>query len=84
MLLSAWSAAGTQNHKWFILVQSLMDQKRELEDLQILKFSFVLYWMNGDAWSLILVFLGRDIFWSNDEIKHLRYVFICQGKHTSL
>ena len=76
MLLSAWSAAGTQNHKWYILVQSLIDQ--------ILKFSFVLYWMNGDAWSLILVSLGRDIFWSNDEIKHLRYVFICQGKPTSL
>ena len=76
MLLSAWSAAGTQNHKWYILVQSLIDQ--------ILKFSFVSIDWNGDAWSLILVFLGHDIFWSNDEIKHLRYVFICQGKHTSL
>ena len=76
MLLSAWSAAGTQNHKWYILVQSLIDQ--------ILKFSFVSIDWNGDAWSLILVSLGRDIFWSNDEIKHLRYVFICQGKPTSL
>ena len=38
MLLSAWSAAGTQNHKWYILVQSLIDQ--------ILKFSFVyIEWM---------------------------------------